>query len=784
MMRNILLSAMLALPFFGCGDDSQSNNNDQTNQNNNSIPLSCGNGVLEGLEECDSGEDNSDTLPDVCRSNCLLPSCGDGVTDTNEECDNGQDNSDEIPDACRTNCLLPSCGDGVIDSGETCDDAGNNSDTTPNACRTYCAAPTCGDGVTDNFFSEECDDGGMEAHDGCSNLCQTEQLAWSRLGEIFQERQYHAIAYDSARDVVVLFGGQNLTLDQLNDTWEYDGTLWRRVNTPNSPGPRMNHAMAYDSQRQRVVLYGGMGVCSNPNACPDTWEYDGTDWVEITTTNNPPGLHMHRLSYDSARGVVVLFAGQPAEVGFSPPWGGTWEYNGTDWTERTFSTNPYARRQHGMAYDASRGVTVVWGGICFNGMSTGICANSPVWEYNGTGWTPVTAFAPLPVARSEHGMAYLPTGQVVLYGGADVGNNYVEDTWIWHGSYWAAVSPGNEPGPRVGTAMAYAAGWSQLVLFDGYTTGDTWEFDGTAWTRAMVRPTPSSRERHAMAYDASRDVTVLFGGQPWSGRLGDTWEFDGAAWSEATPTVSPAPRYQHAMAYEAAGQRVLLFGGATMASTNGTNDTWAYNGSTWVDLAPANAPPARRSAAMAYDPGRSRIVLFGGSSIVGAALGDTWEWDGTNWSQATPATAPPSVMMASMSYDPDGSRILLYGGYTGLNASDEVWAYDGTDWVQLQMSAVDPEPRWQAGLGYHDAAGLSVVYAGMDGGQYFDDLWSASGTTWTQLTTGLSPSPRHSFGTFVYHDSLHALLFFGGRGTVTTSARHQDTWILRLDETP
>jgi len=100
----------------------------------------CGDGHIEGIEECDNGTDNSDLQPDACRTNCVLPACGDGVIDqftglVPEECDDGNQNHDLIPDRCRTTCDLPACGDGVIDSGEQCDD-GNaiDDDDCTNSC--------------------------------------------------------------------------------------------------------------------------------------------------------------------------------------------------------------------------------------------------------------------------------------------------------------------------------------------------------------------------------------------------------------------------------------------------------------------------------------------------------------------------------------------------------------------------------------------------------------------------------------------------------------------------
>jgi cysteine-rich repeat protein len=62
----------------------------------------CGNGVVEGDEECDDGGNNSSSERDACRMDCTLPSCGDGVLDSGEVCDDGN-NSDD--DACAADCL-------------------------------------------------------------------------------------------------------------------------------------------------------------------------------------------------------------------------------------------------------------------------------------------------------------------------------------------------------------------------------------------------------------------------------------------------------------------------------------------------------------------------------------------------------------------------------------------------------------------------------------------------------------------------------------------------------
>lgn len=85
------------------------------------LEASCGDGHLrDEIEQCDDGDDNSDIEPDACRTNCETASCGDGVVDDGEECDPGDDESNTGP--CLADCTAASCGDGYHWLGrEECD---------------------------------------------------------------------------------------------------------------------------------------------------------------------------------------------------------------------------------------------------------------------------------------------------------------------------------------------------------------------------------------------------------------------------------------------------------------------------------------------------------------------------------------------------------------------------------------------------------------------------------------------------------------------------------------
>jgi hypothetical protein len=129
-----------------------------------------------------------------------------------------------------------------------------------------------------------------------------------------------AMAYDSARMVTVLFGGtaDNNSVHALNDTWEWDGTNWTEQTPANAPSPRTAHAMAYDSARSVAVLFGGIDEAGNP--LNDTWEWDGTNWTQLSFVVSPPARFVHSMTFDSDRNVVVLFGGLNLDTYFTDTW--------------------------------------------------------------------------------------------------------------------------------------------------------------------------------------------------------------------------------------------------------------------------------------------------------------------------------------------------------------------------------------------------------------------------------------------------------------------------------
>ena len=133
-----------------------------------------------------------------------------------------------------------------------------------------------------------------------------------------------AMVYDSDRGVCVLYGGFR-PLAGLHDTWEWDGHAWRAI-TEAGPGSRAWPGMAYDARRKRTILFGGED--ENGHFFNDTWAWDGKLWSKIADDGPPPRIQF-AMGYDPARDRIVAFGGQ----GLHGYLADTWEFDGTRWLD-------------------------------------------------------------------------------------------------------------------------------------------------------------------------------------------------------------------------------------------------------------------------------------------------------------------------------------------------------------------------------------------------------------------------------------------------------------------
>lgn len=295
-----------------------------------------------------------------------------------------------------------------------------------------------------------------------------------------------------------------------------------------------------------------------------------------------------------------------------------------NWTVTTANGSPPPFGAFAM--DTARQRLVTFGGAAGNGTGQFDAVN----EWNGTTWT--QAFPPFrPTARRRAAMAYdAARGVCVLFGGVSGTNTYSSETWTWNGTTWSLQSPTTSPSARAGAAIAYDSARQVVVMVGGFTAtgdnGDTWEWNGTAWTLRTPVVQPTARGSASMAFDQKRGRCVLYGGFSTSGNqtLGDTWTWNGTSWS--TGATGPGTLRDATMVYDQNRERVVLFGGLRLpagGSPTVQSATWEWNGSTWTQRTTAASPTARHGAAGGQDQS-GRILVAGGANGTSVSTTDTW----------------------------------------------------------------------------------------------------------------------------------------------------------------
>jgi MYXO-CTERM domain-containing protein len=564
----------------------------------------------------------------------------------------------------------------------------------------------------------------------------------------------HGLAYDSSRGRSVLFC--------LGVTWEWDGQVWVRSATT-GPSARVVTAMTFDSARGKVVLFGGLTTPVGGSPLGDTWEWDGVSWVERTPAVAPSPRSSHDLAFDAHRGRVVLFGGSGAGL----PNAETWEWDGTTWTARTPTAAPSARAGHAMAYDSTRERIVL-----FAGSSTHAVLRD-TWEWDGAAWSLRANSGPTP--RSGHAVAYDSGRRVLILVGGNTTSGGAVDHWEWDGATWSQVMPPLVPYGPEDPAMVYDALRARTVMTYGLTTGvrmELWEWDGQSWLQRYSASAPESRWIGALAWHAASGKLVLFGGTEmgWSNAYRDTWEWDGAAWAvHATPT-SPAGRTGPCLVGATARGTVVLYGSAP-ASDDPRH--WEWDGSSWHAITATMTPGDRQFHACAYDEARDTLVLFGGYDGSNALPPGTWEWNAGRWALRSPAHEPTPRFAHAMVYDAARRVSVMVGGaqsqFGGNQLSDETWTWDGNDWT-LETPTQRPEARWFATLSYDTLRSRAILIGGLTDRQV-DDVWEWDGTEWWPEAPAVAPPARQ--GAAAAFDPLRGrVVLYGGQ----IAAAAGDTW--------
>ena len=586
--------------------------------------------------------------------------------------------------------------------------------------------------------------------------------AWSNVsaaGSHPSARSHHAMVYEKSTGKIFLFGGGRSDLNSydgtgvtvsLGDAWELDPTTyaWTAVSVAGGPSGRHDMGLAWDSARNKVVLFGGMqSDIATATGAPkqDTWEYDPATgaWTERTALGDKPSArYAHAMAFDGSRGKAVVFGGWDISTGnfMNDLW--DWDPGSGAWTQRLGNGNapgPTGRLYASMIYNAaSARLELIAGGNYDSNYGKGGYGGSyigpvPIGAYGFTGsrevwelepataaYTDRTAPLDVPAPRSNHAMAYHPvTGKVYMFGGYQ--------------------------------SLSYT------VALD-----DLWEWNGTTWAQVDAPVRPPARADAGLAYDPARKSLILFGGTSYSGSqiFADTWEWTSlGGWKQLSPSGSPDALYGHGMVTDTTRSKILLFGGMSNyywyygpdGGIGGApmkdpmrNDVWEWDGAKlmWTNRTPttsAQVPAARQYPVMAFDEGRGKLFVFDGlnySYSTGGSPSSFWEWDTSSagWAQRDPQDWLNSSYNLLATYDSIRRREIMFtetNNYTGM--TNETWEIDARGpIVYVRAPTGSPGPRYNAAMAFDSARDVVVMFGGIanNTGTGTNETWEYKITNW------------------------------------------------------
>ncbi len=342
-----------------------------------------------------------------------------------------------------------------------------------------------------------------------------------------------AAAWDAALGRMVLFSGEPSSGQDVSATWEYGTSGWTNVTGSTAPTPRDSAAMAYDPPGGYLLLFGGED--SRGHHLSDTWTIQNGTWTNRTTTVHPPPSISPVMAYDAVDGYVVLYGMFPNATGDSVP--ETWTFVSGAWSRLQASLLPPARYYSSLAYDPSDGYVVLFGGIS----PSGVQDLSDTWVFDHGGWSELPA-PTYPPARSGPNLAYDATdGTLILFGGNAIGYMIeLGDTWSFKAGAWTELHPPASPPGRSSGQLAGGDTSAGVIMYGGTNAtgqvyGDLWGYRAGSWSNLTAPPGAGSA---AHTWTPSETLVTILWGRPLSVSLSSFCR-DGRSRGDWNPATAP-----------------------------------------------------------------------------------------------------------------------------------------------------------------------------------------------------------------------------------------------------
>ena len=259
--------------------------------------------------------------------------------------------------------------------------------------------------------------------------------------------------------------------------------------------------MAFDQARNQLVVFGGIDA-AGVEVPAQTWLWTNS-WTQASPSASPPARFGPAMAYDAKRKVVVVFGGGIDGGGGAPDlFNDTWEWNGTTWTPITTATKPPARAVGTMSFDAARGVMLLANGIVLDALMLPELVND-LWQYDGTNWTQLAAPTPLN-ERVFSPLAYDTTArQSDMFGGQSFGGGIFGDTWSWTGTEFVERYPATRPSDRGGHVANSSPDGAGIIVYGGRFGDGSVDLTSDLWSLRYENEQP--REQCTVVTDNDGD---------------------------------------------------------------------------------------------------------------------------------------------------------------------------------------------------------------------------------------------------------------------------------------